>query len=334
MNIMKKITLEFVLEELADSGLITDDPEIADFEWQYSDLKEAIKVGKGVIDSYITNGGDLVEILAEDGIKHLIESYEDQYLIHPKDSDLGKAISEGHAYLADNDEIVIGSEPSELFDRYYNPDRGMDLFEIVKECLETIPDRRSDTLYNYRTEILNLLTVSYRHLDCDDAEKLLEIIDASFGGSGVCHETSEEGYFVNHYWINTIALYIDMGESDDQTIIYDTDSEEFVCDSIDSWVDEWTEKNLTECPECQNNIPNYDDCPYCGSFHPEDGDYEMKSKNGTIDVGIIGGSFIGTFDDHDKAIAAIGSDMKRREYYPNVWMINDHGNISQIVMDF
>jgi hypothetical protein len=66
---------------------------------------------------------------------------------------------------------------------------------------------------------------------------------------------------------------------------------------------------------------------------PEDEDYVVREERDGIFVGIIGGSPLGTFTTHVDAQAAITSDMKERNFYPNVWQESDHGNISRYKMD-
>jgi hypothetical protein len=39
------------------------------------------------------------------------------------------------------------------------------------------------------------------------------------------------------------------------------------------------------------------------------------------------------FDDFNHAISAIVADMIRQQYYPNVWYINDHGNVDLLAID-
>ena len=42
----------------------------------------------------------------------------------------------------------------------------------------------------------------------------------------------------------------------------------------------------------------------------------------------IGGKFLGKFNEHDEAIHAIRAWMDENRFWPNVWTISDHGNVS------
>jgi hypothetical protein len=58
-------------------------------------------------------------------------------------------------------------------------------------------------------------------------------------------------------------------------------------------------------------------------------DYAI-SDSGTLgslySVGIVEGKFLGEYKTLEEAEAAIRADMEGSNYFPNVWMISDHGN--------
>ena len=59
---------------------------------------------------------------------------------------------------------------------------------------------------------------------------------------------------------------------------------------------------------------------------PAEGDY-LLSDEGVHVVGEGSRGFLGKFDDDVEALDAIGEDMEEKKFWPNVWMLSDHGNI-------
>ena len=69
---------------------------------------------------------------------------------------------------------------------------------------------------------------------------------------------------------------------------------------------------------------------------PEDGDFLLtpSGKLGSqTSVSVQGGKFLGVFDDDEAAYAFIKSQMKKDNFYPNVWYVSDHGNIVNVTSD-
>lgn len=60
----------------------------------------------------------------------------------------------------------------------------------------------------------------------------------------------------------------------------------------------------------------------------EDG-YISDSRDGGYDVSFAG-RYIGTFNREARARAAISLEMRKSGFYPDIWSINDHGNITNI----
>ena len=58
----------------------------------------------------------------------------------------------------------------------------------------------------------------------------------------------------------------------------------------------------------------------CPEF--EDDDYVISDARGGYSV-----SNLGVFAEHDQVIPAIIQDMKENQFFPNVWEVNDHGNV-------
>ena len=52
------------------------------------------------------------------------------------------------------------------------------------------------------------------------------------------------------------------------------------------------------------------------------------SLGGLSGLGRVGGTFIDSFDCDDDAIAAARAIMEDESYWPNIWIVSDHGNWS------
>jgi len=66
---------------------------------------------------------------------------------------------------------------------------------------------------------------------------------------------------------------------------------------------------------------------------PQDGDYmtcDVGPLGSYTAVEIVGGRHIGTFQTEDEAYRCIRDRMEKIGYWPNVWHISDHGNISLV----
>jgi hypothetical protein len=71
------------------------------------------------------------------------------------------------------------------------------------------------------------------------AERALNYANKVMGGSGV-EAIQDESIWTSHYWQNTGLLYVNMGDTYDTTLCYDTETEIMF---IGSWGD-WAEKKL------------------------------------------------------------------------------------------
>lgn len=64
---------------------------------------------------------------------------------------------------------------------------------------------------------------------------------------------------------------------------------------------------------------------------PCDGDY-MLSDCGSLGcmtaVSVVGGRFLGQFADEDDAMQFIHDRMADEQFWPNIWRVSDHGNVS------
>ena len=64
---------------------------------------------------------------------------------------------------------------------------------------------------------------------------------------------------------------------------------------------------------------------------PCEGDYVL-SDTGALGaktlVSIVGGKTLGAYDDFESAMVAIKADMEAGKFWPDVWTLSDHGNLS------
>jgi hypothetical protein len=65
---------------------------------------------------------------------------------------------------------------------------------------------------------------------------------------------------------------------------------------------------------------------------PEPEDYIISSDGFRLSLSIVGGDFLGHFDSEDEAEALIRARMETEQYWPSVWFVSDHGNISPYLM--
>lgn len=127
----------------------------------------------------------------------------------------------------------------------------------------------------------------------------------------------------------------------------------------DEYVKETVNENLrdgrTDSPAVELWKPCYDYIEYhekceCGAYgdldeddkcddcvdRPEEGDYTITpcgSLGGMSGVGVIEGKFIGEFHSDAEAITAIRRIMDEEKFWPNIWIVSDHGNWTLHVED-
>jgi len=62
---------------------------------------------------------------------------------------------------------------------------------------------------------------------------------------------------------------------------------------------------------------------------PEIEDY-IISQGKNYSVGIVGGKFIGEFEDYETACLVIKREMQAHKFFPDVWLEDDHGGLTLI----
>jgi hypothetical protein len=61
---------------------------------------------------------------------------------------------------------------------------------------------------------------------------------------------------------------------------------------------------------------------------PEPEDFTITDRpRGGYDVGVVEGDFLGNFKTYSEAQLAIREKMTADQFWPNVWMIDDHGGV-------
>lgn len=81
---------------------------------------------------------------------------------------------------------------------------------------------------NVSQEIISIIENDYSVFS--DAYNVLEKINTIIDGYGV-EPLYEDETYVNRYWQNTIALYVNMSDTYIMTILYNTEDEVFECTS-------------------------------------------------------------------------------------------------------
>ena len=82
-------------------------------------------------------------------------------------------------------------------------------------------------------ELADALEKATESDDIESIDEAMEKANEILGGHGVS-SAQEDGTHVDRYWRDTVLLYVNLGDTYDTTILYDTEEDEF---SIGSWGD-------------------------------------------------------------------------------------------------
>ena len=104
---------------------------------------------------------------------------------------------------------------------------------------------------------------------------------------------------------------------------YDDD---LVCGNCGDEVGQWELDEWGNCEECaaEYDEEDYDD-------EPVEGDFTITPcgpLGGKSALGVIGGKFIGEFDCDESDYCRAREIMREDNYFPNVWLVSDHGNFT------
>ncbi len=78
------------------------------------------------------------------------------------------------------------------------------------------------------------------------------------GGFGVEGLNQEDAY-VNNYWRDCIGLYVNMGDTYDNTVIWDTENSSFIITSFGDFLENWEIDHLVEEDDSEGENKEYDD---------------------------------------------------------------------------
>ncbi len=81
--------------------------------------------------------------------------------------------------------------------------------------------------------------------DEDAVDDAMETADEILDGHGV-EGVRGEGAFIDKYWRDTILLYVNLGDTYDTTICYDTEEEEFFIGSWGDFYEKWSNEDDEE----------------------------------------------------------------------------------------
>jgi hypothetical protein len=91
--------------------------------------------------------------------------------------------------------------------------------------------------------------------------------------------------------------------------------------------------NVGDCDDCGGLAELDDDdlCEECAEIAdgPTDGDFTITPTGplgGLSALGRVGGKFVGTFDCDDDAVREARRLMTVEQWWPNIWIVSDHGN--------
>lgn len=103
-----------------------------------------------------------------------------------------------------------------------------------------------------------------------------------------------------------------------------------VGNALTSEGEQWVTETIAEGGEFADALLST--YPECAPLEPDEDDAFISPSGylGTLTSASIGGKFIGEFASDDEALAAIGRAMERDQFYPNVWRVSDHGNVSLV----
>lgn len=88
-------------------------------------------------------------------------------------------------------------------------------------------------------------------------------------------------------------------------------------------------ENFNDTDDIENN--NYPEESETEELRPEENDCFIQS-NGFKNTVSCGGKFIGEFVEDEDAEEAVKDWMKKNNWYPNVWFVDDHGGVSLYTM--
>ena len=107
------------------------------------------------------------------------------------------------------------------------------LFEDYKKFEPLFKKKVKEHFPEYYNQIFRIID----NIDSSRVEDAMQEINDLLGGYGV-ESISDEQIYVSKFWFNTIAIYVNMGDTYATTILYDTQSNKFDCTTYGDFVEE------------------------------------------------------------------------------------------------
>lgn len=104
----------------------------------------------------------------------------------------------------------------------------------AKELLKAFPKLGSDKAQ----KLAETLEAAVETKDVDEA---MEFANEALDGHGV-EAIAGDDYQVDKYWMDTVLLYVNLGDTYDTTILYDTENAEFSVGSWGDFMEAWEEE--------------------------------------------------------------------------------------------
>jgi len=117
-----------------------------------------------------------------------------------------------------------------------------DAFPSEEEIRKAFPKLDSGKAH----ELAEALEAAFaENADEDAVDEAMETADEILGGHGV-EGIQGEGAFIDKYWRDTILLYVNLGDTYDTTICYDTEEEAFFIGSWGDFYEKWSNEDDEE----------------------------------------------------------------------------------------
>lgn len=94
-------------------------------------------------------------------------------------------------------------------------------------------------IFDFRVQIENTLNALLKE---SDPEQIMTQMNELLGTYGI-ESLTDENAWVSHYWMYTIAIYLNCGDTCDTTILYDCEEKSFHIESWGNFYEEWMSKH-------------------------------------------------------------------------------------------
>jgi len=125
----------------------------------------------------------------------------------------------------------------------------------IKKYYEFVNENFTEKLYFIEKKIKQWNTKIKSLSNTERYEKIDEILKKAnkiLHGFGV-EPITDENAFINKYYYDIIGLYVNMGDTYDTTLVFDTDRQKFLITSWGDFYEKWQSENSTEINENKTN---------------------------------------------------------------------------------